>query len=98
MDEILHTKLGLGLDFDPLEEKQEVSAVASNDGLNTLPTIEEIRKLACHNPILNTAMHTARVNGLVWEKALMFSVKCLVKANDEAQEKIIKYAQKYGTL
>jgi len=36
MDEILHTKLGPGLDFDPLEEKQEVSAVASNVGLDSI--------------------------------------------------------------
>ena len=33
MDDILHTKLGPGLDFDPLKDKQTVSAVASNDGV-----------------------------------------------------------------
>jgi len=31
MDKILHTKLGPGLDFDPMEDKTSVSAVASND-------------------------------------------------------------------
>jgi len=45
MDEILHTKLGPGLDFDPLEDKQEVSADAIDIAIqhqNTMTAAEKV--------------------------------------------------------
>jgi len=93
-----HRCSNCGRVFEPIESKSDpVAKLQCSDGLNTLPTIEDIRKLELHNQTLNAAMQTARVNGLIWDKALMLAVKCLVEANNKQQAELIKYAQKYGT-
>lgn len=62
----------------------------------TVPTIEDIRKLALHNPTLHVAIEISSVNGLTWEKTMMFAVKCLVAQNKVVHEDMVKLLERYG--
>lgn len=61
-----------------------------------IPDMNDIYKLAMHEPIVHTIMKLHRHDNLTERDALIMMVIELAKSKKEYQELAIKYAQKYG--
>ena len=80
----------------PGGSKTSGSKSALDELLDLLPTKEEIINLSKNNMTLYAAIRYGEHHNLEWEKTMMFAVVHLVNGNQELQDTMQSWLERYG--